>query len=212
MKSPERKAKDAANARAWRAANRERARATDRACKERNAEAIKATKKRCYEKHREQNLAYAAAYREANATQIKQNAEGKYSEWSARYYAKHKEKCLEMTRAWKEANPDRRKAANADWSKRNLHKHRTYQHNRRARKGGEKLSPDLAKKLYLLQRGLCACCGQKLGDDYEMDHIVPLIRGGSNTDENIQLLTATCNRRKGPKDPIQYMQAKGKLL
>jgi len=45
--------------------------------------------------------------------------------------------------------------------------------------------------------GQCAFCGA--ATDLEFDHIVPVAKGGSNTENNIQLLCASCNRSKGAK-------------
>lgn len=36
--------------------------------------------------------------------------------------------------------------------------------------------------------------------------------GGTNTDDNIQLLNAKCNVSKGAKHPIEFMQKQGFLL
>lgn|SRR5262249_25855779 len=52
-------------------------------------------------------------------------------------------------------------------------------------------------KMFVWQRdkGRCVKCGcQEL---LEYDHIIPLARGGSNTERNIQLLCESCNRSKG---------------
>lgn len=86
--------------------------------------------------------------------------------------------------------------------------------NRRARKreNGGKLSADLKDRLFKLQRGKCACCGKPLGDRYHLDHIIPIALGGPNEDWNIQLLKASCNARKGCKDPIEFMQQQGFLI
>ena len=52
-------------------------------------------------------------------------------------------------------------------------------------------------KMYVWQRdgGRCADCGSK--EKLEYDHIIPLAKGGSNTERNIQLLCERCNRFKG---------------
>lgn len=56
--------------------------------------------------------------------------------------------------------------------------------------------PD-AVRLFVWQRdqGKCVRCGSTT--KLEFDHIIPLAKGGSNTDRNIQLLCELCNRTKG---------------
>lgn len=41
----------------------------------------------------------------------------------------------------------------------------------------------------------CARCGAQ--SDLTIDHIVPLAKGGTNDERNLQILCAPCNRRKG---------------
>lgn len=45
-----------------------------------------------------------------------------------------------------------------------------------------------------------------------MDHILPLALGGTNVDENIQLLRKRCNLQKCAMHPVDFMQSKGRLL
>lgn len=61
-----------------------------------------------------------------------------------------------------------------------------------------KLSLNIKETLYSKQNGLCNGCFKQL-EQYHIDHIVPLVRGGANTDDNVQLLCATCNLSKGSK-------------
>ena len=172
----------------------------------------RAMRARLYVKNREKILAYASKYRAENAEKIREAQRGKG--YSKTYRARHPEKSREASAKRKKSNPEQRRATQAAYLQKNLDRHRANQQNRRARKkaDGGRLSRDIAKRLYALQQGRCACCGVALGESYEIDHIVPLARGGSNTDDNVQLLTPDCNRRKGASDPIQFMQARGKLL
>ena len=75
-----------------------------------------------------------------------------------------------------------------------------------------KISKDIAKRLMVLQKRKCACCEVIISKEYHIDHIMPIALGGSNTDDNIQLLCKSCNLRKSAKHPIDYMQSIGKLL
>ncbi len=56
--------------------------------------------------------------------------------------------------------------------------------------------PD-AVRLFVWQRdqGKCVKCGSSA--KLEFDHVIPIAKGGSNTDRNIQLLCEQCNRSKG---------------
>lgn len=133
-----------------------------------------------------------AKHYDANAEMILQS--------HAKYRALNKEKVRECNAKYRAANPERA-IINS--------------HTRRAMKKavGGKLSLGLAGKLFKLQRGKCACgCARPLGDDYHLDHRMPLALGGTNTDDNMQLLLGTCNLRKHAKHPIDFMQSRGFLL
>lgn len=54
-------------------------------------------------------------------------------------------------------------------------------------------------KLYERQKGLCRWCGEPLDNDYEIDHIKPLISGGTNALRNLCVCHASCNRKKYTK-------------
>lgn len=61
-------------------------------------------------------------------------------------------------------------------------------------------TPEQIAALWGSQHGLCALCAQAmLAGCYHVDHIVPLARGGSSRIENLQLLHARCNLRKGAR-------------
>lgn len=125
-----------------------------------------------------------------------------------------KEKAKARHEAWKRANPGVAVQRASEWNKAHPDRRRELTQNRRAaiRALGGTLSKGLALRLHKLQRGKCACCGLPLGDDYHLDHVMPLALGGTNTDDNMQLLRSGCNVKKNAMHPVDYMQTKGRLL
>ena len=143
----------------------------------------------------------------------KENAEKKRASY-ARWKDKHPGKQESANAEWYLNNKEQRKANNKAWQLKNYGLLLRYSQNRRANKKnvGGVLSRGLKEKLFSLQRGKCACCSKPLGKYFHMDHIMPLALGGSNTDDNMQLLTATCNLQKNAKHPVKFMQQRGFLL
>lgn len=50
----------------------------------------------------------------------------------------------------------------------------------------------------------CKARGGKLGDDYQPDHVVPLILGGSNWPSNLVVSCSTCNYSKAGQHPMDW--------
>jgi len=161
----------------------------------------------------ELNKAYREANPEKNKARYIANSENVIAQSKA-WKAANQDRAKANNKAWYAANKEKVKASSKAWEKANPEACRIINHNRNARKrlNGGALSKGLSAKLFNLQRGLCPCCNQPLGDNYHMDHIMPISKGGKNEDWNIQLLRATCNNQKHAKDPIDFMQSRGFLL
>ena len=56
-----------------------------------------------------------------------------------------------------------------------------------------RVTPLMKKKIGEAYDWRCACCGKKLTFDYHVDHIVPLWRGGTNHESNLQPLNPQCH-------------------
>jgi len=59
----------------------------------------------------------------------------------------------------------------------------------------ERIPDDVRLFVWQRDEGKCVKCGGT--ERLEFDHIVPVAKGGSNTERNIQLLCEACNRAKG---------------
>lgn len=174
---------------AYRSANKEKLKAADAAYYEKNKDRVAKT----VEAYRKENAgklkAAVARYRAENAETIDAYQAG----YRARYKNENREKYMASKKAWELANPEAR---------------RLNALNRRAKmRAAGRLSKGIIASLLASQRGLCACCGEDLSETgYHVDHIMPIALGGSNTDDNVQLLTPACNLRKGSMHPEAYMQ------
>ena len=61
----------------------------------------------------------------------------------------------------------------------------------------EIIPQDVKNKVWQRDNGVCVQCGSN--EKLEFDHIIPVIKGGSSTYRNIQLLCESCNRKKHDK-------------
>lgn len=188
------------------AANPEKFRAAKATYRAAHPEKISASAAAYRAANREKGRARAAAYRAANPEKLRASRAAKYAANPDIYRAR--------VAARDVANPEKKIVRNAAWRKDNPEKCRINKQNRRARERavGGTLSKGIATKLFKLQRGLCPCCKQPLGIDFHLDHKMPVALGGSNTDNNMQLLRATCNMSKSAKHPNDFMRSRGFLL
>lgn len=88
-------------------------------------------------------------------------------------------------------------------------KNRAYNHARRAallKSIGHHDAGDI-RSIFNRQRGHCFWCGVKLAGDFEVDHVIPLTRGGANYPENIVIACCFCNRSKHNKLPSEWRHA-----
>lgn len=60
-----------------------------------------------------------------------------------------------------------------------------------------RVTPLTKKRIGEKYNWTCACgCGQKLSFDYHVDHRIPLWKGGTNAEENLQPLNPRCHALK----------------
>ena len=159
-----------------------------------------------YEENREAILAAQKASRDKDrkAVRAAQNArrttkQDQYRNSDRLYRQNNRATIRSRQNAWECQHPEARKPK---------------KHRRRARLKGASgnHSPDDIRRIHRLQKGKCAMCRISLRNRYEVDHINPLARGGSNDASNLQLLCKPCNASKAARDPLDFARRTGRLL
>lgn len=121
-----------------------------------------------------------------------------------KWYDANREKAIAYTAQWERDNPEQAKAIKEIVS----HRRRT-----RIRKSDGSFTQADLKAILSAQSHKCAYCRIDLRKaKRHLDHIMPLVLGGSNDKTNLQYLCAGCNLSKGAKHPIAFAQELGRLL
>jgi 5-methylcytosine-specific restriction endonuclease McrA len=101
------------------------------------------------------------------------------------YYEREREVILARSKKWAENNPGKVRQAKTN----NLRKRRAARHTSRGHFTVEEF-----KELCARYGNKCLACGDTEAV-LEADHVVPLVKGGSDSINNIQPLCGSCNRR-----------------
>ena len=171
--------------RLYRQNNRDKIREAKKEYYERNKEYVNTRQKEYYLRNKEERDAWAKSYRVANSE-------------SARM----------RTRQWLKDNSERAKAYKLIYHKENPEVFANARAVRRVREKTGKLSKGLFIRLLEEQGSTCPGCLIDIDrSNAQMDHFVPLSKGGTNTDNNIQLLCGLCNYRKHATDPMEWLSS-----
>jgi 5-methylcytosine-specific restriction endonuclease McrA len=174
------------------------------------------------------------AYRLEHLEQAKQRAKDyakanreKLREYHKEYYLENSDTAKERTKLWREQNLERAKATRRERYARQKDKHRAaYKkwaaenpekakasaanslHRRRARQRDADIREIKRKEMERVFSKGCAFPGCT-NTNLQLDHIIPLFRGGRHAIGNLQALCGSHNASKGARLWIEFKQMKG---
>lgn len=183
-----------------------------------NVEKVKERQAIKYQANREQYIQKARQYALENRDKILENKKS--------YYLKNSESIKKRAKQWELDNPEKAKERKfiyrqthreeikqsiKTWiennrERYNILKRANYRNYMANKKGAEgKHTAEDVKKLYEEQKALCNICDCAISEYYEVDHIDPISKGGTNWPSNLQLLCLYCNRSKNNKTMDEFL-------
>jgi hypothetical protein len=169
--------------RRYRAEHVEQVREKDRRYYTEHAEQVRESQRRYRAEHIEQVREKERRYRVEHVEQVREK--------KRRYRAEHIEQVREKDRRYYAQHPEQKRAQ--------INRRRA----RRLAAEGTHTAEDVQAQ-YGRQKGKCFWCGAKLNGKYHADHVIPLVRGGTNWPSNIVCACAVCNTSKQDKLPHEW--------
>lgn len=149
-----------------------------------------------YGRTKAKRLAQSAAWYEANRDRKLKT--------TRRWMVVNAARNAENRRAYREANPGWSRESTRRWRERNPERVLELSQERRAREVGTRIGRIDWRALWT---GVCGICGDSIDESLRFpdlmrksaDHIIPLARGGTHTQDNLQWAHLICNARKGAR-------------
>ena len=103
-----------------------------------------------------------------------------------------------LKKEYDDKNRDQSRKKSLEYYRNNRERYRDNSRRYRIRKYqlGGKFTHKQLDELYKSQKGLCKYCGVFVGLAFDLDHIVPLSKGGTSAIENMAITCGKCNRSK----------------
>ena len=168
---------------------------------------------------RECGIAYMKIWRAKNNDHVRNYAikyhemnNAKRKELFKAWYVKNREENIRKVLSRRNANVELARLKCREWAARNVDRRRQYKKDNRIlyrslwqrRRAREREAEGCWTKkdieaLFIQQECLCAYCSAVLGKDFQVDHVIPLAKGGSNWPNNLALACPHCNRTKSAR-------------
>lgn len=177
--------------------------------REENADRLTENRRRWVEENRDELLAKKRDYNrrpsviermKAYRRQHYETNKGKHKENSSRWKEQNPEKVQQYKRSWKERNPEQVIESRARYNRDHKETTIAWSHRRRAKRAAATVGEVDYKRIWKRDKGICYLCGCPVDkNDVHYDHVTPLSRGGTHSEDNLRVTHARCNLIKGTK-------------
>ena len=184
--------------------NHEERKASRRKYYHENSEKEKAKHRKYYLENKEKIKVYDKKYYLENLEKIKaynqENSE-KHKAFYRKYYLENKRNIKAASKKYRKENPEKVKAIGKKYRLENPGKTREHKIKRRGYGTPKNGILDKVITENILKYGeiVCEKCKEKCPNNFHIDHIRPVSKGGSNDYDNLQILCADCNHKKFTK-------------
>jgi 5-methylcytosine-specific restriction endonuclease McrA len=129
----------------------------------------------------------------------------KAKETQARWREKNKDSHRAAIKRWREKNKEHSKRVESDRAKRRFFHTRAKNSVWRTKQGDKDEIRVAIFWLWHKQRGRCALTGKRLNRTAELDHIIPVSKGGKNEPSNLQWLAPEINQCKNDLTDAEFI-------
>jgi 5-methylcytosine-specific restriction endonuclease McrA len=146
-----------------------------------------------YLKNREQVRARMVLWNQANPEYRR--------EYFKKWYSKNRDKAIARARKWQNENREKRNENRRIKYKENPDLRLNEKVRRRVRKYGNGLVERIYRSVvWARDDGICGICGKPVNkQDWQLDHVIPIAKGGTHTYVNVQVSHPICNLKKGDR-------------
>jgi 5-methylcytosine-specific restriction endonuclease McrA len=159
---------------------------------------------------------YKKEYAQKNREQINDYARSRYQKnkdayslANKKYTDKNKEKIYKKTLEWRMLNQNKVSQYKKKYQKNNPTVSKDSVNRRRARKLNAETFKISKREIKAILKSECRKCGSLT--NIQIDHIIPLSRGGRHSVGNLQPLCRSCNASKGSKLWIEFILENKKI-